>query len=308
MIWSRSQISAAASIGVAVMITAVLCLALAATASHEAADGNAGAAPRKADRPDRIAAFATLRPRGGVRVLAGPTTDFAFRIAHVYVQVGDMVTAGQTLAELDVKLERAANLDVDAARVHEARVTLTFAERNLERKKKLFAAKSPAISEVDLEQAQEAMESARAQYETAEYRRAYDQVMLDEATIRAPSDGMILRVLCHAGEGVSPDKGLIELGDVTNMEAVAEVFETDARFVEPGQSAVFTSDTLAHPVRGRVLWRLPKVDKTTLYSANAAENIESRVVRVVISLDDDPDARQLSGVQGMATINIAGHP
>jgi HlyD family secretion protein len=241
-----------------------------------------------------------------VRTLAGPTTDFAFRITHVDVKEGDMVAAGQPLAELDVKVERAANLALAKAQVREAEVASEFAALELSRKENLSAMNSTAISAQELDNAQEAAQLSLAKLETAKRREAYAQVMLDQATIRAPVAGMILRILKHGGEGVSPNQGLIELGQVAHMQAVAEVFETNARFVHPGQKATFKSQALTKPITGTVLRVLPQVEPTSLYSTNAAENIESRIIRVVISLDDSPAVRSLTGLQGTAFIDTAG--
>jgi HlyD family secretion protein len=116
---------------------------------------------------------------------------------------------------------------------------------------------------------------------------------------------MVLHILKREGEGISPDRGLIELGDVRHMEAVAEVFETNARFVKPGQAAEFRSPALAAPIAGRVLRVLPKVERARLYSTDAAENTEARVIDVIIALDDDPAVRRLTGLQGTAVIRVS---
>jgi HlyD family secretion protein len=269
--------------------------------------GGALAAPAAGGEPapQTVSAFARLRPRDGVRVLTGPTTDFAFRIAQIDVHEGEMVEAGQPLAELDMKAERAASLALASAQVREAEVRVKFATRELDRRERLARASSPAISEERLDQARDAAETAAAQLETARRRKAYARILLEQATLRAPIAGMVLHILKREGEGISPDRGLIELGDVRHMEAVAEVFETNARFVKPGQAAEFRSPALAAPIAGRVLRVLPKVERARLYSTDAAENTEARVIDVIIALDDDPAVRRLTGLQGTAVIRVS---
>jgi hypothetical protein len=71
---------------------------------------------------------------------------------------------------------------------------------------------------------------------------------------------------------------------------------------EPGQEARFESRALPHPAHGRVLDVRPMVDRLTLYSPDAARNTEARIVEVIVSLDDDPALRRMTGLQGTVVI------
>jgi len=258
--------------------------------------------------PGRISAFAWIRPKNGVLVLTGPSTDFGYRIDHLDVGEGDMVEAGQALAELDVNREREANLAVARAQVSEAEVDADFAARELDRKEKLIHVQTPVISVHDLDAIRQIAQVASAKLEVAKRQESYAEIMLEQTIIRSPADGMILRILKHEGEGFTPGQGLIELGRVDHMEAVAEVFETDIRYVEPGQPATFESPALAGPVHGKVLRIMPKLDRITLYETSAGENVENRVVRVVIDLGDDPAVTRMTGLQGIVTIDTSTGP
>ncbi len=304
--FSRRFVAASLAIVSLVALAAIWRRAGAPPAPIADAQASAPAPASATAPPSRVSAFARLRPQDGVLVLAGPATDFAFRVAHLDVSEGETVAAGRPLAELDVKSERAANLAVAEAQVREAEIAASFAGRELARKQKLYADNPRVISLEEFDQACNADEGARAKLETAKRQRDSAQIMLDEATIRAPVAGIVLHILRHEGEGVSADKGLIEFGAIAQMEAVAEVFETDARFVKPGQRAAFDSPALSKPARGTVARVLARVYNASLYSTNAAENTEARVVQVVIALDDDPEARMLSGLQGTAIIDTAG--
>ena len=133
-------------------------------------------------------------------MLTGPATDFGYWIGRLDVKEGDMVKAGQALAELDVKRERAATLSVRRAQVQEAEVIAHFAERELARKEKL----TRVISLKDLDSARNSGELAAAKLEAARRPESYAEIMLDQATIHAPVAGMILRILKHEGEGFAP--------------------------------------------------------------------------------------------------------
>lgn len=257
------------------------------------------------ERSDHIGAFARLRPANGVHILSGPATDYAFRIARIAVQEGEMVHAGRVLVELDVRTERQARLALSAAETAEAEIAVKYADRDLDRDQKLYAGNAHAISAKQLDDAREADATARARLETARRQQALAQIQLDQATISSPINGMVLKILKREGEGISAGSGVIEVGDVNHMEAVAEVFETGIARIRPGQPAVFSSPALAAPARGKVRRIMPRVQRTTLYSSNAAENTEARVVDVVIALDNDPALRTLTDLQGTVRIDVS---
>ncbi len=62
------------------------------------------------------------------------------------------------------------------------------------------------------------------------------QAELERAYIKAPVGGRILDVLRQPGELIGAE-GVLELGRVDKMYAVAEVYETDIRRVKIGQTA-----------------------------------------------------------------------
>jgi RND family efflux transporter MFP subunit len=255
--------------------------------------------------PAQVSAFARLRPRDGVITVAGPTSDYGFRIARIDVKEGDGVKAGEPLAELDVKQEREASLAVAEAQAREAKVAADYAAREFERRERLYNLNSNAISGQDLDAARQAADAAAAKFDTASRQQEYARVLVDQATIRAPVDGTVLKLLEREGEGLAAGAGLLELGDIEHMQAVAEVFETDAHFVKPGQITRFESRALPAPAHGVVLAVRPMVDSLTLYSTDAARNTEARIVDVILSLDDDPNLRGMTGLQGTVVIETS---
>ncbi|MGD9163747.1 MAG: HlyD family efflux transporter periplasmic adaptor subunit [Chromatiales bacterium] len=206
-----------------------------------------------------------------VFVLSAPISGRALRID---AEVGDKVVAQQTLiAEieptdatlLDPRSEAQARADIRAAEanrvlaeasVKEARVELDFAESELKRARKLRA--DAVMSERELEDAQRTFRTRQAALETAianrqarqaELERARAQLIspteqrLDSAEcpcvpIRAPVDGLILKIL-HKSEGVvSAGEPLAEIGDPADLEIVADLLSSDAVKVEPGQRVI----------------------------------------------------------------------
>ncbi|MCG8457657.1 MAG: HlyD family efflux transporter periplasmic adaptor subunit, partial [Holophagales bacterium] len=80
------------------------------------------------------------------------------------------------------------------------------------------------------------VELQRAEIAVAESELATARADLGTAVARAPRAGQVLRI--HARPGERPgEKGLLELGDVSRMQAVAEVFEGDLGRVAGGAAA-----------------------------------------------------------------------
>jgi HlyD family secretion protein len=204
-------------------------------------------------------------------VLSAPISGRALRID---AEVGDGVRAQETIiAEieptdatlLDPRSEAQARADIRAAEanlvlakaaVKEAKAELDFARNELQRAKKLRT--DAVISERELDDAERAHQTRQAALETADANRRARQADLERARaqlisptearakegdcscvpIRAPVDGRILKIL-HKSEGVvSAGAPLVEIGNPSDLEIVADLLSADAVKVEPGQKVI----------------------------------------------------------------------
>ncbi len=140
-------------------------------------------------------------------------------------------------------------------------------------------AKIAEIRPVDVQGAQ--AELARAQ---ATARQA--QAELNEAYVRAPIAGEILKVHSRAGESPS-DKGIVEMGQTSQMVAVAEVYESDVRKLRVGQSATIKSESGAFTqnLRGTISYIGLQIGKQDVLNTDPAADSDSRVVEVKIAID-----------------------
>ncbi|MCW8925040.1 MAG: efflux RND transporter periplasmic adaptor subunit, partial [Xanthomonadales bacterium] len=122
------------------------------------------------------------------------------------------------------------------------------------------------------------------------------QSELERAYIKAPVDGLILDILARPGEFVGAD-GLLELGRVDKMYAIAEVYETDIRRVKIGQNATIRSAALPHDLTGKVELIRPKVQKQDVTGTDPAAHKDARIIEVEIRLDDPEPAATLTHLQ-----------
>jgi len=133
---------------------------------------------------------------------------------------------------------------------------------------------------------------------------------LEQAEIRAPLDGRVLKVVTRPGEATGA-RPILQLGDTRAMSVVAEVYETDRGRVRPGQRAEITSPALPEghsPLRGtveRIGWTIAKNDVLGL---DPAADAFARVVEVRIRLDPEDGAAvsHLTNLQIEARIDA--HP
>lgn len=103
--------------------------------------------------------------------------------------------------------------------------------------------------------------------------------------VRAPFAGTILRIMARPGDQVGND-GLMEVGDLTRMDIVADVYETDlprlrvgatAEIVVPGETRRFTAT-----VRD-IGWT---VRRQTQANTDPVAAVDSRTVEVRLTLDE----------------------
>ncbi len=205
--------------------------------------------------PVAVAASRELTPRviatGSVRLSPGAKVDVGAQASGVVrrlaVRQGSLVHRGDVIAELD---DREARLKVSDAesRVADLEATLTQAEADLTRMRPLadrgYAAPRDLLnSETTALQAKARLASAIAQRDLA-------RVQLGYMTIRAPVDGIVASVTTHEGETVASSFAaptFVTLVDLSRLECVALVDETDIGRVHTGDHAEFTVD--AYPGR-----------------------------------------------------------
>ncbi|WP_107806213.1 ABC exporter membrane fusion protein [Nodularia spumigena] len=113
------------------------------------------------------------------------------------------------------------------------------------------------------------------------------QVEVDTAYIRAPQAGQILRVQARPGETIG-EQGIVELGETTQMYAIAEIYESDIGKIRPGQVANITSPSNAFTgeLTGIVDRIGLKVAKKDVLDSDPTAATDARVIEAKIRLDE----------------------
>lgn len=285
-----------------------------------------------AQKPQAVSALGRLEPEHGIiRVAAASTPDAVSGavLAELHVREGDDIREGDLIAVLDTA-------PVLVARLQEAEAAVALAEREVE------AARSRAVetcvrADVAADEAdrrerlraqgvagEEEAESARGEAEArkascasastdvrlsetailvARAHVARVQAELERSQIRAPLDGRVLDITVREGELVG-EKGIIEMGRVNHMFAIAEVYETDIRFVRTGQRATVSSAALDQDLSGSVKYIRQKVQKQDEIGTDPAARKDARIIEVEIELKDSAPAAGLTNLQ----VDVVIHP
>jgi cobalt-zinc-cadmium efflux system membrane fusion protein len=210
--------------------------------------------------PGRVA----FRPQAQSAVGAA----MAGRVAAVLVRAGEVVKAGTPLLTID-----SADAAAGRAALDQATTRLASAE-NLFKRQVEMVEKGVGL-EVERQEAEARLKEARAEHERARY--AAGLIGSGQGirfTVRAPSDGVVMAIRVAVGATVAPGgEALLELGDPTRLQVVAQVPEGELRRVAVGQEAEVELPALAVRVAARVENFSPRVDpesrRTQLYLALA---------------------------------------
>jgi HlyD family secretion protein len=102
--------------------------------------------------------------------------------------------------------------------------------------------------------------------------------------LRAPVSGRVLRIPEMSQTVVQPGEALIDIGDPTKMEIVADYLSNEAATIRPGQRAII-ENWGGPPLNATVRWVEP-----TAFTKVSALGIEEQRANVILDLTDPPSA------------------
>jgi RND family efflux transporter MFP subunit len=215
------------------------------------------------------------------------------RVTGVFFEEGMHVRTGQMLATLDdsdakARLNSAkAERNATFATIEDLQVNLANAEREWKRAQELLDQGVGTSQAVDVARTQAAsyrarIASAKEQVRSAEAKISVAQQDLDNATIRAPYDGIVVSKDAMVGEMVSPNSagggftrtGIATIVDMNSNEIEVDVNESYIARVTPKQKVTATLD--AYPD-----WQIPANVRTIIPTADR----QKATVKVRISFD-----------------------
>jgi HlyD family secretion protein len=236
-------------------------------------------------------------------------------LAEARATVTKVRTAGRP-SEIAAQFARIASLsameDIDRRDAERAEALVPSgagaraqAERNRAAAAKAAADKAEAQAQLEtLSQPRpEDVAVAEAQLRSAESSLARARADAELSRVRAPIAGTILKIYARAGDLIGND-GLLDLADLSRMDVVADVYETDLPRLRAGAPAqvIVPGDSHRYAATLREIgWQ---VRRTTQAGSDPVAAVDARTVEVRLTLaDDGRDAlRQRTNMQVQVAI------
>jgi HlyD family secretion protein len=253
-----------------------------------------------------VTASGWIRPNRRVEVQA----DIMGRVIELNVKEGNTVQRGQVLLRIDptqfeAALSRAqAGVSEAGAREAQARANVLQAQRAYERLQQLAASDQNLVSRQQVEEAETQLQVQRELLTAAGFGVQQARSGLEEArdrlaktVIRAPMDGVITRLNVEEGSTAivgttnNPGSILLTVADLSSMEAVVRVDETDVPDITVGDSAAITID--AFP-RQKFTGRVTEIGYSSVRSPlqpgapSSTQGGQAIDYEIVITVDNPP--------------------
>jgi RND family efflux transporter MFP subunit len=204
---------------------------------------------------------------GHIAELSAPAPT---RVTRIFVAVGEHVSAGEPLVQLDH-----APFDAQA---RSAEVALTTAEHAYERARRLVDAGILARKELD----QAESDRARARSDAVAARRAQEL-----ATLRSPIGGVVTKLTAVLGGPADPSQSIVEVADPGTLDILLTVSPAAAARVHPGaditlsagQRASETADSVSGAGEGTEILGTGSVEDVgaTVDSASRSVTVRARI-------------------------------
>ncbi|MFN3397386.1 MAG: efflux RND transporter periplasmic adaptor subunit [Sulfurimicrobium sp.] len=244
------------------------------------------------DVTQTVSANGTLNPV----VLVNVGTQVSGTVKKLYVDFNDEVEKGQVLMELDPAVYQ-AQVDLSSASVNNARASLELAQANEARARELF--RKEYISRQELDQAVQALKSARAQVAQAQAQAWKDRTNLGYTQIHSPVSGVVVSRMVDVGQTVAASFQTPTLftiaQDLSKMQIDSSFAEADIGNIKVGQQVHFTVDAFSNRTFHGVV-KQRRLNPTT------QQNVVTYDVVVAV---DNPELILMPGMTAYVNIVVA---
>ncbi|MGD1858802.1 MAG: HlyD family efflux transporter periplasmic adaptor subunit [Leptolyngbyaceae cyanobacterium] len=277
------------------------------------------AALQRAEKRVRVAAAELARVQAGAQT--GELQAQRDEIARLEAErVGRLNTQRATVARLEAELQNArTEFDrystlyqrgaVSASERDTRELSYTTAQRQFQEAQaelaRIDTASQQEVSRARATLAQIAevrpvdVQVAEAEVQAAQAEVAEAQANLDQATVRSPVAGQVIKIHTRPGEVIALE-GIATLGQTDQMMAIAEVYQSDIAKIQVGQSATITSSAVPETLTGTVERIGLQVEPQQVVDEDPAANVDARVVEVHVRLDEASSGQ----VAGLANLQV----
>lgn len=247
---------------------------------------------------------ATIKSRRSATILP----QVSGLLTQILVHSGDHVKAGQTLMTIDPRQQQATVAALTATE-RQKKSVYDYNVVEVERRRKLFDA--GVASRETYDQAQQAFDNAKADYEASSESRKTQEQLLTYYTIRAPFDGVVGDIPVHVGDYATPSSAsspLTTVDENKDLEAYVYVPTERSGEVRQGLEVDLTDNTGKLLEKTRIDFVSAQVDsmlqgvlvKAPVHSSEVLRNAQMVKAHVIWS------TKQMGIVPVLAVIRQSG--
>ncbi len=248
------------------------------------------------DSHQGIGALGRIEPRSRVIKVSHNAGPEGAKVERLFYAEGDQVKSGDTLAILSDHDKRNAEVEAAGTRINilkaqrdVEKIALSFNQKEHLRYQSLKQDSMASISLADAKylafaQSEANLKRLSAEIAHAESEQRVSVEALKNTHIHAPISGTILKILTWPGERIK-DSGLLEMADLTQLDVVAEVYESDLNQVKVGQRAYISAQGLSQVYNAEVRELGYLVRKNDLNDTDPLTDRDNRIIEVRLTLD-----------------------
>ena len=247
------------------------------------------------------------------------------QIKKLYVKLGDVVKAGDMIAEIDSATQqnnvdtKKAQLGIYEAKLNSAKVALEISKTKFKREQELFA--KNATSKEEFENAKNTLAANEASLKEIEAQIAQAKISLNTAQIDlgytkiiAPKGGVVVSVQVEEGQTVNSNQTtptIVNIADLSKVQLKMEIAEGDITKIKVGSKVEYS--ILSEPNR-KFYARISSIDpglttlsngkyKTTSSSGTTTSSSSSSAIYYYAkAVVDNPDGTLRIGMTTQNTI------
>ena len=247
------------------------------------------------------------------------------QIKKLYVKLGDVVKAGDMIAEIDSATQqnnvdtKKAQLGIYEAKLNSAKVALEISKTKFKREQELFA--KNATSKEEFENAKNTLAANEASLKEIEAQIVQAKISLNTAQIDlgytkiiAPKGGVVVSVQVEEGQTVNSNQTtptIVNIADLSKVQLKMEIAEGDITKIKVGSKVEYS--ILSEPNR-KFYARISSIDPglttlsngkyttTTSSGSTASSSSSSAIYYYAKAVVDNPDGTLRIGMTTQNTI------
>ncbi len=222
------------------------------------------------------------------------------RLKNIYFEEGDYVKKGEVLGELDFDTFETALKEARARKADALAIKNNAADIY---KRNLALCRDGTVSKQECKNLLTNKDKGAAEYDLAAANLQSAEISLNDATLRAPNDGIILTRIMEPGSIVSAGMPIYSLSLFRPLWARAYISEEDLGKIKLGQKAYISSDSMPDREFGAHIGFISPVAEFTPKTVETLSLRTDLVYRLRVIVDDEDENLNLYLRQGMP-VNI----